>query len=261
MKRLSLIAIVMVFALTALSFTAGKGVSLRLKPNQNKTYVIESKSNQTTLMKVQSQTMRMSQTIEARQTFITKEVSENKVVVETQLEAIKFNMSQMGMNLTYDSENPQSTSPMLANQASEFDKLINKPTLVSYDELGHNEDPADIDMNQLSNIIIELPEEELNVGSTWTCVKTQDISEYSINVNMTYTVTGISKKSVEVSFVGTVDAQEITGTYEGTASISPVTGLVMSCSVKNNISLTVSEQGMTLPVTVSGTSTITVVEK
>jgi hypothetical protein len=78
---------------------------------------------------------------------------------------------------------------------------------------------------------------------------------------MTYTVTGISKKNVEVSFNGTVDSQEITGSYEGTASISPATGIVMSASLKNNISLTISEQGMTLPTTITGTTSITVVEK
>lgn len=261
MKKVIVPIVLMIVALTTLSFTAGKGVTLRLKPNKDKTYVIEAKSNQTTMMKIQSQTMRMTQALDTRQSFITKEISDNKVVVETKLEAVKMNMSQMGMNLTYDSENPQNNSPMIANEAKEIDKLINQPTLISYDELGHNENPADLDMNQLSSVIIELPEEELNVGSTWTCIKTQEVSDFSFNVNMTYTVTGISKKSVEVSFNGTVDSQEITGSYEGTASISPATGIVMSASLKNNISLTISEQGMTLPTTITGTTSITVVEK
>ena len=56
MKRLSLIAIVTVFALTAMSFTGGKGVTLRLRPQKDTLYVIKSKTTQTNSMKFQFDT-------------------------------------------------------------------------------------------------------------------------------------------------------------------------------------------------------------
>ena len=132
---------------------------------------------------------------------------------------------------------------------------------MTYNELCHIAVADDNDMSQISNVIIELPEEELSVGSQWTFVKTQDVNDTDVNINMTYTVTGISKKSVDVSFTGTIDSKDVTGTYSGTASISAQTGVIISSSLENNVSATVSEQGMDIPITIKGTTTITVKEQ
>ena len=261
MKRIVLISIVALFALTALSFTAGKGIVLRLHPAKGQAYVINSKTNQTTTMKIQGHSMSSIQKVETRQSFSAKEVSENNVIFETQIDAIKMSVTTMGMTFNYDSDNPQSNSPMIADQTKEFDERIKKPTDVTYNELGHIAVADDNDMSQISNVIIELPEEELSVGSQWTFVKTQDVNDTDVNINMTYTVTGISKKSVDVSFTGTIDSKDVTGTYSGTASISAQTGVIISSSLENNVSATVSEQGMDIPITIKGTTTITVKEQ
>lgn len=261
MKRISLIAIVTVFALTALSFSAGKGVVLRLKPTKDKVYVINSKTTQTNTMKIQGQAMSSIQTIETKQSLKATEVSDTKHVFETQIDAMKLSISQMGATLTYDSDNPQNTSPMIASQAGEFEKIIKKPVSMTYDNLGRYEETTDFEMSQISNAIIELPEDEVSVGSEWTYTKTQEVSDIEMTVTMKVTVTGISKKGVNVSFAGTVDSKDVTGTYEGTSTISPETGIVMNSSIKNKVSLTISEQGMTIPMTVNGTTTISVEEK
>lgn len=262
MKKTIVPIVLMIVALTALSFTAGKGITLRLSPTKGKTYVIDTKTNQTTTMKIQGHSMNSIQRVEMKQTFSAKEVSNNSITLNTQIDAIKMAVTTMGMTLNYDSENPQSISPMIADQAQEFDAIIKKPTDVTYDVLGHLTEADDNDMShQLSNAIIELPEEELSVGSQWTFVKSQNISDYDVNVNMTYTVTAISKRSVDVSFTGTIDAQEISGTYNGTASINAHTGIVMTCTLENSMSATVSEQGMEIPITITGTATISVKEQ
>lgn len=244
-----------------MSFTGGNGVTLRLRPIKGKTYVIFSKTNQTTTMKVQNQTMRNSQNMDIRQSFTAKEVSASQNVFETQVDAIKMVSTTMGMTFTYDSDNPQNTSPMIADQASEFDKIIKKNSTVTYTDLGHNADPENLEMSQLNNVIIELPEKELHVGDKWDYVKTQSVSNYNVSINMTYTITKISKKSVDVSFSGTIDSKDITGTYDGTSTIDLQTGIVMESTVNNNLSMTISEQGLEIPVTVKGTSTVSVSER
>lgn len=261
MKKISLIAIVTILALTAMSFSAGKGVILRLKPTKDKVYVIKSKTTQTNSMKFQGQSMSSTQTFEATQSLTAKEVSDTKNVFETQIDAMKITISQMGMSFTYDSDNPQNTSPMIKDQVSEFEKILKKPVDVIYDDLGRLEETTDFKMSQISNVIIELPEDEVNVGSEWTYTKTQEISDIEMTVTMRVTVIGINKKGVDVSFAGTVDSKDITGTYEGTSTINPQTGLVMSSNIKNKISMTITEQGMTIPLTVNGTTTISVEEK
>lgn len=205
--------------------------------------------------------MSSTQTIETTQSMTAKEISDAKNVFETQIDALKLNVSQMGMNMQYDSENPQNTSPMIAGQVGEFEKNIKKPVNITYDNLGHLEETSDFEMSQISNVIIELPEDEVSVGSEWTYTKTQEISDIEMTVTMKVTVTGINKKGVDVSFTGIVDSKDVTGTYEGTSTISQQTGLVISSNIKNKISMTINEQGMTIPMTVNGTTTISVEEK
>ena len=262
MKKKHLIPMLLVFiGLTTISFMAKDGVTLRLRPQQDKTYTATSKANMMTMMEVQGQTMNMSQVYETRQSFTTKEVSDSQSIFEAQVEAIKMSISQMGMKLEYDSEHPEKTSPMLAGQTKEMEESIKKPVTITYDALGNfiiPSDSIDVFENQMRDVIIPFPENELTVGSKWNAKKTQSISNKEITVNMEYTVTAISKKSVDVSFTGTVESPDLTGTYNGTASINPQTGLITNGTTKSNISMTLNEQGMSIPMTMVGTSTIEV---
>ena len=60
-------AMLVLVALTTLSFMAKDGVTLRLKPQQGKTYELTTKANMMIMMEVQGQTMNMSQNMETRQ--------------------------------------------------------------------------------------------------------------------------------------------------------------------------------------------------
>ena len=251
-------ALLVLVALATLSFMAKDGITLRLRPEQGKTYTLTSKANMMMMMEMQGQTMNMSQNMETLQTFTTKETSETQSVFETQIEAVKMSISQMGMKMEYDSEQPEKTSPMLAGQTQEIEKHLKKPTNITYDALGHVADSVELEMSQLGAAIVELPEEELTVGSTWTFNKSQNISGTEMNTKMTYTVTAISKKSVDVDIAGNVESTEVSGTFTGTASINPQTGLIIQSSTKSNISMTLNEQGMSIPMTVVGNTTVEV---
>lgn len=259
LRRFAPVALVLL-GLTTLSFMAKDSVTLRLRPQEGKTYTLTSKANMMMMMEVQGQSMNMSQNMETQQTFTAKEVTDDKAVIETQIEAIKLTMSQMGMKLEYDSNHPEKTSPMLAGQTKEIEQVLKKPTTVSYNLLGNVIDTLNLDMSQLGAAILQLPEKELSVGSQWNFNKDQSISGTEISVDYTYTVTAISKKSVDVSIAGTVkgSSDDISGSYEGSASINPQTGLVMNSSMKSNISLTLNEQGMSIPMTMVGNTTVEV---
>ena len=256
-KRIAPVALVLI-ALTTLSFMAKEGVTLRLKPQQGKTYTLTSKANMMMNMEVQGQMMNQTQSMETRQTFSAKSVTDKEVQLETQVDAMKMTISQMGMKLEYDSEHPEKTSPMLAGQTREMEAALHKPTTITYDALGKLVgDSIDLEMNQLGSAIIELPEQELSVGSKWTSEKKQNMSSVGeFKVNMEYTVTAISKKSVDVSFTGDINSTEVTGTYSGTASISVQTGLTTNSATKSNIAMTINQQGLSIPVTMVGNTTM-----
>ena len=245
-------------ALATISCMGKGGITLRLKPQQGKACTVTTKANMMIMMEVQGQTMNMSQNMETLQSFTAKETNDAQSVFETQIEAVKMSISQMGMKLEYDSEHPEKTSPMLAGQTQEIEKYLKKPATVTYDAMGNVMDSLDLEMSQLSSAIVELPEKELTVGSTWTFNKKQEVSGTEMNTKMTYTVTAISKKSVDVDITGSVESSEVTGTYTGTASINPQTGLVIQSTTKSNISMTVNEQGMSIPMTIVGNTTVEV---
>ena len=246
LKRLAPVALILL-GFATLSFMAKGGITLRLKPQQGKTYTLSTKSNTMMMMDVQGQTMNQSQSMEFRQTF-------------TQVEAMKMTMSVMGQKLEYDSDHPEKTSPMLAGQTKDFEASLKKPATVTYDALGNVIDSLNLDMSQLGAAILQFPEKELSVGSQWTSNKDQSVSGTEISVDYTYTVTAISKKSVDVNIAGTVkgSTDDISGNYQGTASINPQTGLVMNSNMKSNMSMTISEQGLSIPVTMVVNTTVEV---
>ena len=259
LRRIAPVALVLL-GLTTLSFMAKDGISLRLRPQKGKTYTVTTKANVMTMMEVQGQTMNMSQNMETRQIFTAKEVSDTQSTIETQIEAMKMTISQMGMKLEYDSEHPEKTSPMLAGQTKEIEARLHKPTDITYDALGKLVgDSIDLSNYQLG-VIIELPETEITVGSTWTTTTTQETRGMEFKADMTYTVKAISKKSIDLTYTGKVNGSvaEISGTYEGTASIDPQTGIMTHNSQKQNISMTINEQGMSIPMTIVGNTTVEV---
>ena len=247
-------------ALATLSFMAKDGVTLRLRPQQGKTCTVTTKANMMMVIEVQGQNMSMTQNMETRQSFTAKEVTDTQSTIETQIEAIKMSMSQMGMKFEYDSEHPEKTSPMLAGQTKEIEEKLHKPTDITYDVLGKLVgDSIDIAMNQLG-VIIELPETEITEGSSWTTTISQEASGVEFGADITYTVKAISKKSIDVTYTGKVNGNiaEISGTYEGTASIDLKTGIITNNTQKQNISLTINEQGMSMPMTIIGNTTVEV---
>ena len=244
---------------SSLPLQAQKEVTVRLQPKAGATYTATIKNTMMNLMEVQGQTMTMTQTMETRSSFTPKTVNDNEVVIEGQNDALKLTISQMGMVLTYDSEHPEKTSPMIADQTDELSSSLKKPYTMSFDALGNRtSDEEDAEMSQLGGVIIQLPNEPLKVGSIWNASKNQEVSGTALNASMTYTVTKISKKGIEIDVKGTIEGgEEASGTYEGTASIDPETGLITKSSIKQNLSTTISEQGLSIPVTINGTTTVT----
>lgn len=255
-KHLTTILLILIGFVTVSSAKA-QSVTLRLQPKQGKTHTIVVKANMTTKMDIQGQTMNMSQVIETKQSFTTKSVSSQQCVIENQIDAMKLSISMMGTKYELDTEHPEKTDPMMKEQAEAIEDQLKKPVTNTYDALGNIVGDKD-DLNPLNNVIVQLPKQELTVGSKWTSKNTQEVSDIKMVVNMEYTVTAISKKSVDVSFTGNVDSKDVTGTYNGTASIDPQTGIIVKSTTKSNVSMTINEQGLTIPMTVVGTSTVEV---
>ena len=249
--------LLVLMGLALLSFMAKDSVTLRLHPVQGKTYTISTKATTMNLMEVLGQTINSTQTMETTQTFTVKETNDKQTTVDTQIDNMKMSVSQMGMKFEYDSDHPEKTSPMIADQTKELEKTIKKLSTITYDAMGN---VIGEEENPLGGAIVKLPEEPISVGSTWTIDKTASVSDMDINSKMTYTVKSISKKGVELTVNGNVESNSdgVSGTYTGTATINALTGMMTTSSIKSNLTMTISQQGLTIPVTMVGTTTVTV---
>lgn len=207
------------------------GITLRLHPQSDINYVIN--SNELSL--IQSHGFEISVNNEIKTFFNVKNAIENQTEIEAQIESLKSNTSAMlGIGVKYDSDQPKNNNPDLAKQ---YDPLIKKPINFTYDEMGNavTEIPEAYE-GLLSKVFmlvfVQFPEEEVNVGSRWSFETPKS------GITWTYTISSISKKKVEVSFVGIMKTENMSGVIEGTADIHPSMGVVTKSSSQSTISVT-----------------------
>ncbi len=255
LRNISPILLILI-GLTVMSFTAGKNPVLKLHLESGKTYTINTKTTQLMMMNIQGQSMSMQQIMENTIMTEVKDVTNDKNVIESQMKRIKLTIKQAGMSFTYDSDHPEETSPMLAANVGEMSKELDKVYTIVYDnwgkEIGNEEAAGNIN---LASFIIELPQQPMEVGTTWENEQSQDINGQNIVSHITYTVNKVSKKAATLTYTGTimgsVTGNDVDGTSEGTLTLDLKTGIVTSNVAKQNISMTIEQQGMSIPVTVS----------
>lgn len=236
--------------------------SLKLKLPLGRTYTISSNSSMSQTLKIQGQTMNQSINTDVKQDFITISNVDQNVTLETWIESVKMSLSQQGgMTLRYDSDYPENTSPMLGKQVENIQRVLHVPFRVVYNEYGTLEDGSNnVEMNLLENVIIEIPKERLQKGSSWSMRKNKDINGTFVYVDWSYVVVSLSDESIGVNVSGNVvSSSDISGNYHGTIEIDPQLGLVVNSNIKGNVSMTLTEQGMQIPVNMITTVT-TIVE-
>lgn len=172
MKKHITIILSAIVALTMVSFMANDSVLLRFKPQVGKTLTLSMKSTQIMKMSVQGQSVSNSQTIESKTEMTATKFTADSVFCMAKIKSMKMTQNAMGMTMTYDSEHPENTSPMLAGATKQFQNAIDKELQVVFDPLGNTiKMPSE---NIPTNSAV-YPEEAVSVGSQWTSDNTQNI--------------------------------------------------------------------------------------
>ncbi len=256
---LSVLAIATTIAF--MSFAGKDSVSLRLCLEKGKTYSFKTKANQVMTMNVQGQSMNTTQNIEITNTIHVIDVVNEQFITELTTNNFKFSQTTMGTTFTYDSEHPEDSHPILQIQTSQLKEMMEQAYNLSLDVMGNitNRDSTIFNQDMVS-FFTTFPEEAVHVGSTWSHDASTDISGISSSNHITYTVTKITKKEVHADFTSSLSASgkaELKGTGSGTVVFDIATGMAKTSTTKNNISMTINEQGMSIPATINGTTTIT----
>ena len=239
----------------------GEG-SLKLKLPLGRSFTIFSNSSMNQTLKIQGQTINQSTNIDVKQDFNAIGIVDKTVTLETWIESVKMSISQQGgMTFHYDSDYPEKTSPMLVEQVEGIQKVLHVPYRVVYDEYGALDNSSDnVEMNMLENVIIEIPKEELKKGSSWSIRNSKDINGTLVYVDWSYVVVSLSDDNIDVNVSGKViGSSDISGNYHGTIKINPQIGIVVNSNIKGNVSMTIIEQGLQIPVNMISTMS-TIVE-
>ncbi|MCQ2302091.1 MAG: DUF6263 family protein [Bacteroidales bacterium] len=255
MKKHITIILSAIVALTMVSFMANDSVLLRLKPQVGKTMTINMKSSQIMTMNVQGQSIANSQTIESKTEMTATNVTADSIFCTAKMKSMKMTQSAMGMTMTYDTEHPEDANPMLAGAMKPFQDAIDKELQVVFDPLSKT---MKMPSENIPNISATYPVEAVSVGSQWTADNTQNIAGTDIVMTATYTVTKITKKETTVNVESVIKSDIASGTNSGSMVIDNATGLTKTSTIKTNMSLTISEQGLSIPTTVTATTTLNI---
>ena len=255
MKKHITIILSAIVALTMVSFMAKDSVLLRLKPQVGKTMTINMKSSQIMTMNVQGQSIANSQTIESKTEMTATNITADSIFCTAKMKSMKMTQSAMGMTMTYDTEHPEDANPMLAGAMKPFQDAIDKELQVVFDPLSKT---MKMPSENIPNISATYPVEAVSVGSQWTADNTQNIAGTDIVMTATYTVTKITKKETTVNVESVIKSDIASGTNSGSMGIDNATGLTKTSTIKTNMSLTISEQGLSIPTTVTATTTLNI---
>lgn len=193
------------------------------------------------------------------------------------MKTIKMNLSMMGQEMVFDSENPDASNPMTA----QIDKILNQPQTIKIDRQGKVISVStDDDFNQLlkqfgssgdiaKQAFLAIPP-NLKAGDSFSTNETDEMS--GSKTSMIYTVKSIAGDLVTLAFKGTVDTDMTTetqgmevhvvtnGTTEGEAVVNVKTGVVKSIRNKLKSKGKSEVMGQELPTEVEAETLTTVSE-
>lgn len=251
---------------------AQKSVELKYDVNAGDKYEYKLEIDQDIVFDAGGQTMALDQLMNFRMTSSIEERTGNEYKIATTIDAIKMTQSIFGMQVTYDSEDPNSSqNPMAAKIGEEMNNIIGKDYKMTMDEKGH---VTEVDASNLSNdeVINNISsgsnfaiykDGPVSVGESWDG-DVKPIENSDMKVSMQYTLLKLSGKEATLGLNGTIssnniDDQELRmdGTMTGEMRVDVNTGWLIESVLNQEIELDIEQNGQKFPATISGTVTTT----
>lgn len=270
-KIIATIAIILIPGLL-MSLLAQKSVTLKYDVNTGDKYEYKLEIDQDIVFDAGGQTMALDQLMNFRMTSNIDEKTGSAYKISTTVDAIKMTQSIFGMQITYDSEDPNSMqNPMAAKIGEEMNNIIGSDYTMTMDERGHvtDVDASDVSNDELINNISSgsnfaiYKEGPVSVGETWDGDVTP-MENSDMKVAMQYTLLKVSGKEATLGLNGTITANNIddqemkmNGTMTGEMKVDVSTGWLIESVLNQEIELDIEQNGQKFPATISGTVTTT----
>jgi hypothetical protein len=241
MKKL-LYLVVFAFTINATAQSA----LLRLNYNKGDKYTMNMKMSQDMgAVMSMDMTMKMSQEI--------KSVTGDEYVSEMKIGKITMDMSQGGMNMSYDSSKSDAELDQMGQMMKgQMEPMLKAVITAKGNNLGEvisttvePNTPGTSDLaNQSSNVVY--PKNKVKVGDTWDYTK----SDKGMTMTFKYTVKSITSKNVVLAITGDVGGAA-SGTISGSMNIDRKSGV----PTKSNINMDMDVQGQAMKTAMEMTMT------
>ncbi len=245
---------------------AGKEIKLSYQLKKGQKYALEIKNNQTITMSMSGQSMLLKQQMTMQQDVNILSVdSVNNQSLELTYKSILFKQNAMGMEIIWDSQNPDTTNPMNQQIEQSLGKMIGSAIVIVIDEKGN---PISLDkgtaVSQQANLagfesgmMVVYPDNKLSIGQSWQ-TKLQPDPKSDFIIESTYLLEEIKGKYATISFNGIISGTQImgekaviSGTISGKSEVELETGWVNTASVNQKLEMEMEQQGMKLPMQMS----------
>lgn len=265
----SMILVAAAICFSAFTLPPEKTVELKYNLKKDQQFNFSAKSTQTSTVSAGGQNMVINQVIDMTQNVLVTEASEKEYSMNFNVNRIVFNQKMMGMEINWDSDNPDNSNPMTQQIAEQMGKYINNPMTTVIDSKGkilsskdNNEELVQSNISGLESMIVAYPEGEIEQGHTWqSSLSPVKDSDYQMVIN--YTLEKIKSKTVEVSYTGTVtattiagQANKVNGTINGKYEIDIATGFFISGTTQQQMSMETEQEGMTINMTLNSLTEI-----
>ncbi len=272
MKLIRLIPIVLFVSISTLGIS--QKVKLKYALTTGDSYQWAMDIDQKIDMTVQGQPMAMTQKLQFFMGFKIAEVYKDSFRVEQTIERIKMNQKVMGMDMVYDSDNPDMNNPMAAQMHQMFESFIGDSIIIVLDNYGNKlrTDFGGLETNQefirnvgSSNQFIVFPQKTLKVGDSWED-EVEPLVETGIMTNVKYTLTNVESGLATIKFEGKVTTDkeksagmEMKGEQSGELTIDTKTGWLNTSKVSQDMDMVINQNGMSIPAKVSGDVSVTTI--
>jgi len=255
---------------------AQKSVELKYNVNPGDKYEYKLEIDQDIVFDAGGQTMALDQLMTFRMTSNIDEKMVDAYKISTTIDAIKMTQSIFGMQVTYDSEDPNTMqNPMSAKIGEEMNNIIGSDYTMTMDERGH---VTEVDASNLSNdeVINNISSGSnfaiykagaVSIGESWEG-DVEPIENSDMKVQMTYTLLKVRGKEATLGLNGTISSNKIEdqelkmdGTMTGEMRVDVNTGWLIESVLNQEIELDIEQNGQKFPATISGTITTTSVKK
>jgi hypothetical protein len=269
-KIIATIAIVLLPGLLMNLFA--QSVELKYDLNNGDKYEYKLHIDQDIVFDAGGQTMALDQLMDFRMTSNVDEKNGDEYKISTSIDAIKMTQSIFGMQITYDSEDPNSMqNPMAAKIGEEMNNIIGSDYTMTMDDKGHvtNVDASDVSNDELINNISSgsnfaiYKEGSVSVGESWEG-DVEPLENSDMKVQMTYTLLKVNNKEATLGLNGTISSNNIDdqemrmeGTMTGEMRVDVNTGWLIESVLNQEIELDIEQNGQTFPATISGSITTT----